>query len=99
MKKVFYALMGFKDKKTLERKEGDYDDKLGVYYTKEKNGWTVTDGYSGSSIVVGKATKEECKKALSGAMAKLKEIRNSEKYLQNVINYREMVDDATAMPF
>lgn len=99
MKKVFYALMGFKDKKTLERKEGDYDEKLGVYYTKEKTGWTATDGYSGSSIVVGKDTKEECKKALSGAMEKLKEIRNSEKYLQNVINYKEMVDDATAMPF
>lgn len=99
MKKVFYALMGFGADKKLERKEGEYDSKLGVYYTKESNGWTATDSYSGSSIVVKKATKEECKKALGEAMPKLKEIRNSEKYLQNVINYNEMVDDETAMPF
>lgn len=99
MKKVFYASMGFKGKKKLERKEGDYDEKTGVYYTKEKNGWTGTDAYTGSSIVVGKATKEECKTAIKNAMPKLKEIRNSETYLHNVINYNEMVDDETAMPF
>lgn len=99
MKKVFYARMGFKDKKTLERKEGEYDSKTGVYYTKEKGGWTGTDAYTGASIVVNKSTQAECKNAIKDAMPKLKEIRNSETYLQNVINYNEMVDEETAMPF
>ena len=95
MKKEFYALKGLGNgEKKLEKKEGDFDRALGVYFHKEKNGWAVTDSYTGSSIVVGKATKKDAQDALNNAKAKLKEIRNGEKYLQTAINYGEMLEDA-----
>lgn len=94
MKKDFYALKGInKGEKKLEKKNGDFDNGLNVYFHKENNGWAVSDAFTGTSIVVGKATKKEAQEALNNAKSKLKEIRNSEKYFQGVINYQEMIEE------
>lgn len=93
MKKEFYALMGYNGKKTLEKREGDYDSTLGVFYSKTKDGWCATDEYTGTSLIVAKTTKKECQEALKTILPKVKELRNGEKYLQGVINYREMLED------
>lgn len=99
MKKEFYALVGYKNEKKLVKKEGDYDSSFGVYYHKESNGWSVTDAYSGSSLVVGQSTKKDAQTQLEKVKDKIKEIRNGEKYLQGVINYNEMLEDDNSMPF
>ena len=91
--------MGYKDEKKLVKKEGDYDSKMNVYYHKESNGWAATDEFTGSSILVAKSTKKELQDGLSAITGKLKEFRNSEKYLQSVINYREMLEDENDLPF
>lgn len=94
MKKEFYALKGLGNgEKKLEKKEGDFDETLAVFFHKDKNGWAVTDSYTGSSIVVGKATKKEAQDALNNSKNKLREIRNGEKYLQTVINYQELLEN------
>lgn len=99
MKKEFYELMGYKDAKKIVKKEGDYDSSLNVYYHKESNGWAATDEYTGSSILVAKNTKKELQDGLKAIWGKLTEFRNSEKYLQSVINYREMLEDENDLPF
>ena len=92
MKKEFYELMCYKDAKKIVKKEGDYDSNLNVYYHKESNGWAATDEYTGSSILVAKNTKKDVQDGLKAILNKLTEFRNSEKYLQSVINYQEMLD-------
>ena len=99
MKKELFELMGYKDEKKLVKKEGDYDSSLNVYYHKESNGWAATDEYTGSSILVAKNTKKELQDGLKAIWGKLTEFRNSEKYLQSVINYREMLEDENDLPF
>ena len=89
MKKEFYSLKGTE----LEKHEGEYDAKNGVYFYKADTGWKAIDSYSGSSIVIKMPTKEECKKELAKIMPKVKEVRQSEKFLKGVVNYQEMLED------
>lgn len=94
MRETFYALKGMGNgEKKLEQKTGDFDKGLNVYFHKEKNGWAVTDAYTGSSIVVGKESKKDAQEELKKKVEKLREIRNGEKYLQAAINYQELVED------
>lgn len=98
MKKEFYALVSNGNGKKLIQKEGDYDATLGVFYHKESDGWSVTDSYSGSSLLTKQKTKKDAQNALSKFKDKIEEIRNGEKYLQGVINYNEMLEDDTSTP-
>lgn len=91
MKKEFYALLGTKGKqKKIEKREGEYDAKNGICYAKTESGWSATDIYSGLGIATEKATKKECQEIVENAMAKLEEHRNSEQYLQLVVNFNEL---------
>ena len=92
MKKEFYAVMGYQGKKSLEKREGDYDETYQVYYSKTKDGWCATDEFTGTSLVVAKSTKKECQEGLKAIIDKVKEVRQGEKYLTGVINYREMLE-------
>ena len=94
MKKDFYALKTMSNgTKKLDKKNGDFDATYNVFYHKESNGWAVSDDFTGMSVVVGKPTKKEATDALKNIIDKLTEIRSSEKYLQSVVNYQEMIAD------
>ena len=91
MKKEFYALLGAKGKqKKVEKREGDYDAKNGICYAKTDSGWSATDIYSGLAVANEKSTKKECQETVEKMMPKLEEHRNSEQYLQLVVNFNEL---------
>ena len=100
MKEMFATLIINNGTYTTERQEGEYDSKTDMYYDKTKDGWRATDKYSGMALVSGSSTKKECQEKVSQMVSKLKEYRNTEKYLQTVINFEELLEDeAQSKPF
>lgn len=92
MKKEFNMIVIENETKKVVKKEGDYDTTNAIYYTKEDTGWTATDAYTGTSIVVNKPTKKDCQDSIKTFLPKLKKIRNGENYLKGVINYQELIE-------
>ena len=87
------ALMSNGKGKKLEKREGEFDEKLNIYYTKLPEGWCATDAFSGMAIVIKKPTKKECQETVKNSTEKIAQARNSEKYLQGVINYNELLEE------
>ena len=97
MKKTFYAMMTCNGKKSLSKREGDYDEKNKVFYYKGDNGWSATDEFSGMSIVTQQTTKKACQSMLESLVDKLTESRNGEAYLKQVVNFEESLADELTM--
>lgn len=93
MEKTFMALMGTSKNKTVVEKKGEYDSKNHVFYCVDNDVWSASDEFTGTLLVNGKTSKKECEQSVKAIEQKLKEFRNSEKYLQGVIAYRELKGD------
>ena len=92
MKETFYILLSADGVQSVEKAEGDYDKKNGIYYDKTQGGWRATDKYSGRALTLGRRTKKECQEAVDALMEKFSEIRTQEKYLQGYINFMELIE-------
>ena len=96
---MFETLMSINGDVKVERCEGEYDSKFGVYYDKTDNGWRATDKYTGRAIASKKATKKECQNSMKAVIEQLNAKRNEEKYLQAVINFNELKEEALSNEF
>lgn len=99
MKEMFETLMSINGDVKVEKCEGEYDSQYGVYYDKTKDGWRVTDKYTGRAIATKKSTKKECQASMKAVINQLNEKRNEEKYLQAVINFNELKDELVSNEF
>ena len=93
MEKEFMALVGTSESKSVVKKKGEYDSKTHVFYCNDNDVWSASDEFTGTLLVNGKTSKKECEQSVKAIEQKLKDFRNSEKYLQGVIAYRELKGD------
>ena len=93
MKTDFMALLLDGKKYSLVKRNGEYDAKYNVYYTKTDDGWTATDEFSGRAIVLHTKTKKECQEKLAKTITQIKNIRCGDGFLKAVIDYQELLED------
>ena len=74
----------------LEKREGEYDAKYHVFFSKDDKGWSATDEFTGAYLGVTKPTKKEAQEALKLVSEKIDELRSSEKYLHMAVNFNEL---------